>query len=158
MRSVPKLLTEHDGNRLQNDIREGRESYTELVTQFHEGWQRKYGKQFNAQNHTGLIQANDIKRSEVDGRKAAVIRFEAQGNKPAFNLRLLQEKDGGAYRVDVPEGVDANALLGRLEGNLKEVFGGMESWPSEQRTAYRTAIHNLLYGLRHDDANNQNGQ
>ena len=89
--------------------------------------------------------AADANRNDP-GRNIATVELKASHGMPALTVPLIHEAPD-AWRIDVPDSVDANTLRQNVLAHLKAAHDMKDQWPTDVNQAYAAVTHHLLMAL-----------
>jgi len=90
------------------------------------------------------VAGGDVNREP--GRKVAKVTFPADHNMPMMYIPLIREFPD-AWKIDVPDSVDARKLYDNLLNHLTMFDEQKAQWPTDVNDAYRLASHHVLMAV-----------
>jgi hypothetical protein len=100
-----------------------------------------------AQTASGQMQA-------AAGANTATYTIPASDGMPATTLNLV--KEGGEWKVDIADSIDAQTLHSNLNTHLSQVAGMKDQWPEQEAQAQRILAHHVAMALSQGNSGNLN--
>ena len=147
------------------------DDYNAFVKQFRADWKAKYNQEFDIKEEqaypnelvsitqgeigdaapSGAEVATGQKPGDVDtnkekGRNIAKVQFAESHGMPAVTVPLIHELPD-AWRIDVPDTIDAAKLKANVMAHLKEAHDMKDQWPADVNQASAAVTHHLLEAL-----------
>jgi hypothetical protein len=82
--------------------------------------------------------------SAQEGQKAHVM-VPASHGLPEVTVNLV--KEGGDWKIDIPDSIDANQLSQNLQTQLQQAQSMQSRWPADQNRAQAALAHHVLLAL-----------
>jgi hypothetical protein len=89
--------------------------------------------------------AADANRNDP-GRNVAMVEIKPSHGLPALTVPLIHEAPD-AWRIDVPDTLDANKLKQNVVEHLQAVHAMKDQWPATEQEAYAVVTHHVLMAL-----------
>lgn len=89
--------------------------------------------------------AADANRNDP-GRNIATVELKASHGMPALTVPLIHEAPD-AWKIDVPDSVDADKLRQNILAHLKAAHGMKDQWPADVNQAYAAVTHHVVMAL-----------
>jgi len=89
--------------------------------------------------------AADANRNDP-GRNIASVQVKEGHNMPALTVPLIHEAPA-AWKIDVPDSVDANKLKANVLAHLQAAHAMKDQWPATADEAYAAVTHHVLMAL-----------
>ena len=89
--------------------------------------------------------AADANRNDP-GRNIATVELKASHGMPALTVPLIHEAPD-AWRIDVPDSVDAEKLRQNILAHLKAAHDMKDQWPADVNQAHAMVTHHVLMAL-----------
>lgn len=113
------------------------------IDQFQSAWKAKYRRDFEAR--ANLRAAYDYTISETADKRQIAVVIPAAPNRPAVQLKLVNEGSGGnEWRFDVPGIADKHELKAALLRQLRALLEEQQNWPTDELGGKRFAAHEML--------------
>jgi len=137
-------FTKADADRVKNGKPDTKD-LDDLADKFTNAWNAKYNDKFTVMSADKVFAADFLKlATDASGTKDMP---KATGTIPASHglpeLMLTFVGEGGKWRLDIPDTVDAQ----KLHDNLKTTLTALQDtshWPADKNDAYRAVSHHIL--------------
>jgi hypothetical protein len=172
LNDVTERLVDADRNRIGDAIGKEFDDYNALVKQFRADWKAKYGQEFDIEKEEAVYpdtlvsvrqgeigkeapsgaeivtgdKPGDVDANREAGRNVASIQFAESHGMAALSVPLIHELPD-AWRIDVPDTIDAGKLKSNMMAHLKAAHDMKDQWPADVNQAYAAVTHHVLEAL-----------
>ncbi len=88
----------------------------------------------------------ELDSNKEEGRNMATVMIPASHGLPTINVPLIHELPD-AWRIDIPDTVDAAALRTNLQKHLAQAHQMKDQWPADANESYLAVAHHVLLAI-----------
>jgi len=137
-------FTKADRDRVKNGWPDSKD-LDDLADKFAAAWNTKYSDKYSVMDRDKVFSADFLKlTTDASGTKEnpkATGTIAASHNLPELTLNFVGE--GGQWKLDIPDGVDAQKLHDNLKAALTDLQDSSK-WPADKVEATRAVSHRML--------------
>jgi len=137
-------FTKADADRVKNGKPDSKD-LDDLADKFATNWNNKYGEKYSVMDRDKVFAPDFLKlATDASGTKdspKATGTIPASHGMPELTLNFVGE--GGKWRLDIPDGVDAQKLHDNLKAALTDLQDTTK-WDNDKIQATRAAAHRML--------------
>jgi hypothetical protein len=140
---VVNNLSKGDRERIGANSKSTPDAMKSLVAELRQNWKAKYGHDLDIDSASIPY---EITASQQD--VAATVLLPSEGAIPAVTIQLIDEGTVmSAWRVDIPDSVTNLELKNDLAAALTALNKNVDSWPFDEKTAYRQLAESIFSAL-----------
>ena len=160
IKKVDNLFAKEDRDRIEPNLDKSDGDLNAAIDQFTGNWKSKYGdKDFKPSKDADNVFGPDfatISEGTTSGDKAAVaasrndrqtktLHIAESHGMPAVDVPIISE--GGRWRINVPDDVDATALKKNLTKAVSMLNEKKDQWPPDMNDGYRAVAHAMALAV-----------